>query len=120
MLRYAQRAANGLLELGVRPGERVALMMGNRPEFIWVHLGVLMIGAHSVPVNISQRGATLAHILADSDAAAVVFQEDLREAVLGVRSQLQALRHLIVQGGPSGAGADWDMERLLSLPGRRA
>ena len=77
----------GCLSLGTL-GERVALMMGNRPEFIWVHLGVLMIGAHSVPVNISQRGATLAHILADSDAAAVVFQEDLREAVLGVRSQL--------------------------------
>ncbi len=116
VLSCAQRAANGLLELGVRPGERVALMMSNRPEFIWVHLGVLMIGAHSVPVNISQRGATLAHILADSDAVAVVFQEDLRDAVLGVRSHLPALRHLVVEGGKPGRGVDWDVQRLLACP----
>ena len=71
VLANAQRAANGLLELGVRPGERVAILMGNRPEFLWAHLGILFIGALSVPVNISQRGATLQHILADSDAVAV-------------------------------------------------
>jgi carnitine-CoA ligase len=34
ILSNIQRAANGLLDLGIRPGERVALMMGNRPEFI--------------------------------------------------------------------------------------
>lgn len=114
VLSHAERAANGLLELGVRPGERVALMMGNRPEFIWVHLGILMIGAHSVPVNISQRGATLAHILADSNATAVVFQDELRDAVLAVAHELPALRHLVVCDGQPGAGVDWDVERLLS------
>ena len=114
VLSCAQRAANGLLDLGVRPGERVALMMANRPEFIWVHLGILMIGAQSVPVNISQRGAALAHILADSDAATVVFQEDLRDVVLAVRPQLPAVRYLVVQGGPAGGGVDWDVQRLLA------
>ncbi len=44
VLSNIQRAANGLLDLGVRPGERVAILMGNRPEFIWVHLGILFIG----------------------------------------------------------------------------
>src|SRR6201998_2710158 len=58
VLANAHRADNGLLELGVRPGERVAILMGNRPEFLWAHLGILFIGAHSVPVNISQRGPT--------------------------------------------------------------
>src|SRR3990172_948 len=72
-LSHIQRAANGLLELGVRPGERVAIMMGNRPEFLWVHFATGFIGALSVPVNTSQRGATLQHILADSDSVAVIF-----------------------------------------------
>lgn len=111
---YSQRAANGLLELGVRPGERVALLMSNRPEFLWAHFGILLIGAHSVPVNISQRGATLQHILADSDATAVVFQEDLRDSILAVRSDLPALRHTVVHGGRAGDGVDWDFERLMS------
>ncbi|MFL5913087.1 MAG: AMP-binding protein [Gaiellaceae bacterium] len=111
---YSQRAANGLLELGVRPGERVALLMSNRPEFLWAHFGILLIGAHSVPVNISQRGATLHHILADSGVSAIVFQEDLRDWILAVRSDLPALRHTVVQGGPAGPGVDWDFERLMS------
>lgn len=114
VLSLSQRAANGLLELGVRPGERVALMLSNRPEFIWVHLGILMIGAHSVPVNISQRGATLTHILADSDAVAVVFSEDLREVVLSVKPDVPGLRHLVVCDGRPGGDIDWDIERLLS------
>ncbi|UGS34906.1 AMP-binding protein [Capillimicrobium parvum] len=118
VLSHSQRAANGLLELGVRPGERVALMMANRPEFLWVHFGILLIGAHSVPVNISQRGRTLAYILADCDATAVVFQEDLREAVLGVRDEVPTLRHLVVADGPVGGGVDWDLERLLSADDR--
>ena len=63
VLSHTQRAANGLVALGVKPGERVAIMMGNRPEFLWVHFAINFIGAHSVPINTSQRGATLQHIL---------------------------------------------------------
>jgi len=115
-LGYALRAANGLLELGVRPGDRVALMMSNRPEFIWTHLGVLFIGGYSVPVNISQRGLTLDHILADSDTTTIVFQQDLRDVVLAARAQLPGLKHLVVADGPAGGGVDWTVERLLSAP----
>jgi carnitine-CoA ligase len=114
VLSCSQRAANGLLELGVRPGERVALLMSNRPEFLWAHFGIVLIGAHSVPVNISQRGATLQHILADSGASAVVFQEDLRDSILAVRPELPALRHTVVYGGRAGDGVDWDFDRLMS------
>src|SRR5918996_319877 len=92
VLSNAQRAANGLLELGARPGERVAILMGNRPEFLWAHLGILFIGALSVPVNISQRGRTLQHILADSDSVAVILQDDLVDALEAVRSGVSFLR----------------------------
>jgi crotonobetaine/carnitine-CoA ligase len=113
VLASSQRAANGLLELGVRPGERVAILMGNRPEFLWTHLGILFIGALSVPVNISQRGATLQHILSDSDAAAVVLQDDLVDALLAVRDGCPALRHTVVVDGKPGGGIDWDFDRLM-------
>lgn len=113
VLSAAQRAANGLLELGVRPGDRVALMMSNRPEFIWLHLGVLFVGAYSVPVNISQRGAALAHILADSAAGTVVFQADLRDEIVAIAPDLPALRHLVIADGPVGGPVQWDVDRLL-------
>jgi crotonobetaine/carnitine-CoA ligase len=116
VLSNIQRAANGLLELGVRPGERVAILMGNRPEFIWTHLGIVFIGALSVPVNTSQRGATLEHILADSDSVAMVFDE-LRDAVLAVKDRLPSLRRGWREGGRRGRLDD----RAIAGPrGRRA
>lgn len=118
VLSNARRAANGLLELGVRPGERVAILMANRPEFLWAHLGIVFIGAASVPVNISQRGPALQHILRDSGATAVIFQDDLRDALAAVAGDLPGLRHTVVFGGPAGNGADWDFERLMSAPDR--
>ncbi len=113
VLANVNRAANGLLDLGVRPGERVAIMMGNRPEFLWIHLGIVFIGALSVPVNISQRGNTLRHILSDSDSVVIVFEENLRDAVVSVREELPSLRATVVAGGGEGNGADVTIERLL-------
>lgn len=118
VLSNTQRAANGLLEAGVGPGDRVAIMMGNRPEFLWIHLGIGMLGAHSVPTNTSQRGATLRHILADSDSVAVVFDDDLRDAVVSVRTEVPSLRAAIVAGGKPGGGVDTTLEKVLSAADR--
>jgi crotonobetaine/carnitine-CoA ligase len=116
VLSNIQRAANGLLDLGVRPGERVAIMMGNRPEFVWVHLGIVFIGALSVPVNTSQRGATLEHILTNSDSVVVVFEEELKDAVLAVKDQLPSLRATVVADGQAGNGVEWTIDRLFDQP----
>jgi carnitine-CoA ligase len=118
VLSHVQRAANGLVEAGVRPGDRVAIMMGNRPEFLWIHLGINFIGAHSVPTNTSQRGATLRHILADSDSVAVVFENELRDAVVAVRGEVPTLKSAIVADGKAGGGVDTTLEKVLSAPDR--
>ena len=116
VLANVQRAANGLLELGVRPGDRVALLLPNCPEFLWAHLAIIFIGAHSVPVNTSQRGQTLAHILFDSDAVAVLVHEDLRDALLSVKHSCPMLRSTVVLEGKAGDGIDWDFDRLMEGP----
>jgi crotonobetaine/carnitine-CoA ligase len=118
VLSNIQRAANGLAELGLRPGERVALMMGNCPEFIWTHFAVAFLGAHSVPVNISQRGPALQYILADAEVTTVIVQEDLRDLVVGLRPQLPTVRHTVVVGGKAGDGMDWDFDRVMDAPDR--
>jgi carnitine-CoA ligase len=118
VLSHTQRAANGLVALGVRPGERVAIMMGNRPEFLWVHFAINFIGAHSVPINTSQRGATLQHILANSDSVAVVFENVLRDAVMSVKDKVPTLRASVVADGPAGGGVDLTLEKLLDHPDR--
>jgi len=110
------RAANGLIALGIKPGDRVAIMMGNRPEFMWIHFATSFIGAFSVPVNTSQRGATLQHVLGDSDSAAVIFEEPLRDAVLAVKQRVPGLKHTVIADGKAAAGVDWSLERLFDHP----
>lgn len=116
VLAYANRAANGWLELGVRPADPVAILLGNCPEFIWAYLGLLFIGAGPVPVSTAQRGVTLRHILADSGARAAIVSDPLRSAFDEARSACPDLAHTVVVGGPAGGGFDWDADRLLAAP----
>ncbi len=111
---YANRAANGWLELGVRPADRVAILLPNCPEFIWAYLGLLFVGAGPVPVNTAQRGVTLHHILADSGASAAIVSDSLRSSFDAARADCPDLAHAVVVGGPAGGGIDWDVDRLLS------
>ena len=66
MRRSAERAghvAAGLKDLGVTEGERVAIMMGNRSEFLYAWFGILKLGAIEVPIHDAARGPGISHIL---------------------------------------------------------
>lgn len=114
VLDAARQVANGLVERGVKPGERVALMLPNRPEFLWAHFGIVFAGALSVPVNISQRGATLEYILHDSGAVAAIFADDLRDVVVSATVGCPELRTLVTVDGARDAVVQHTFEDLMS------
>jgi crotonobetaine/carnitine-CoA ligase len=114
VLSAMSRVANGLLELGVRPGDRVVIMMRNRPEFLWSHLGIIMLGAHSVTINTSQRGETLRHMLADSRAKAVIVEAGLEDVVVDVKAAIGTIEHVITLGGQPGPGVSVTFDRLMA------
>jgi fatty-acyl-CoA synthase len=66
------RAARGLIHLGIQPGEKVSLWMPNRPE--WLHLlyGAAKIGAVVVPINTRFRTADLEYVVRQSDSATLI------------------------------------------------
>ncbi len=107
-LSNTQRVANGLLEQGVRPGDKVAIMMGNRPEFLWTHFAANFIGASSVPINIAQRGPSLVHILADSGSSIVVVDGTLSDIVASVRKDTPSLSKAVVVDGKLSGGIDFN------------
>src|SRR5439155_16303235 len=74
-------AANRFRGVGVEPGDRVAIMLPNSPEYLFAYFGALAAGAATVPVNTAQRGAALEHILRDSGSVAIVLDESLRDLV---------------------------------------
>src|SRR6202000_2927502 len=57
---WSRQLARGLYGIGVRPGDRVALVIDNRPEFVAVKLAGARPGAVGVPVNFSYRRAEMA------------------------------------------------------------
>jgi malonyl-CoA/methylmalonyl-CoA synthetase len=83
-------------ELGVAPGDRVALFLGNCPEFVAAYLGAHMAGAIVVLVNAAYRRTELAHILADSGTKIVVTDEAGAREVAGVRGELPGLSEILV------------------------
>src|SRR5947208_10811999 len=73
--RGVDRLARGLIALGVKPGEKVALWMVNRPEFIEAMFAVMKIGAVLVPINTRLRTEDTAYILGQSDSSTLLIAD---------------------------------------------
>jgi crotonobetaine/carnitine-CoA ligase len=79
--------AQALRERGVGPGDRVAVMLDNQPEFPLVWLALMRLGAAMVPLNVRYRSADAGHVVSDSGAVFAVTSPayaDLLRAVADV------------------------------------
>lgn len=74
----AREVARGLLALGVRPGDRVALLMTNRLEWPVIAFGVFQIGATLVPLSSWYRAWDLDHVLRHCRAKVLISLESFR------------------------------------------
>ena len=91
-----RRTALGLLEQGLHPGERVALLSENRPEWAIVDYACLTAGLTDVPLYPSLPAQQLAPMLVDSGvAAAFVSTVEQAAKIASIRDQLPALRMVI-------------------------
>lgn len=86
--REAQRVAAGLQKAGIEPGDRVALLIGNRIEFLNWWLGAAMRGTVSVPLNTAMRGSVLEHMLGLSSPSIVVTETEFAADVHGALANL--------------------------------
>jgi long-chain acyl-CoA synthetase len=75
----AGRLAASLAADGVSAGERVVMLVSNRPEFVTVLLAVLRLGAIAVPVSVREQADGLAYVLGQCGAAAIVFDDELAD-----------------------------------------
>jgi long-chain acyl-CoA synthetase len=98
--RYAdrvRRVAHGLRELGVQPGDRVAIHGENRPEWVIADLAIQGIGAVSVGVYPTSPAAEVEYLLAHSESVVLVAEdEEQLDKALAVRERLPDLRHIVL------------------------
>jgi long-chain acyl-CoA synthetase len=98
--RYASEVASvatGLQGLGVGKGDRVVLMMRNRPEFHVADLAVLFLGATPISIYNSSSADQVAYLAGHCDAkVAIVEDPGFLERFTAVADQLPALKHKVV------------------------
>ncbi len=97
----AARRAGALAAQGVKRGDRVAILCGNRAEFMEIVLGCAWLGAVAVPINTASRGMQLEHILRNSSARLLVAESHLVEAVHALATQDLPLATISVIGEPT-------------------
>lgn len=105
------RIANALLELGIKSGERVAMHIDNRPEFIFGFLGIMRAGAVLVPTNVMYTAPEMKHILGDSGARAVIVQDEFEEKMLGL--DLPSLEFIIGLENPQNPNSNCLSDMML-------
>lgn len=92
--------ANGLHDLGLRKGDKICLLMTNRPEYTVTFIAAATLGIVSSPMNPAYKDREVGYQLENSEASAIVVQRELLPLLQLVLSQksLPNLKHVIVTG----------------------
>ena len=121
------RIAGGLTALGLRRGDRLAVILQNRLEMASLHWACQFAGIVVTPLNWRIKPEELDYCLADADAAAIVFDDVAANTVAGAAAARRVPRIAIgkidgatcrfedLQGGPNGFGPRAGPEDLSLL-----
>src|SRR5215208_5127653 len=86
--------ARGLHELGVRRGDTIALLLGNRPEFHIADLAAMTLGATPFSIYQTFTPDQIAYIVGDAGARLAIVEEAHLERFRAARADLPALEHV--------------------------
>ena len=106
LVRSSRRLAVALLDLGLKPRERVVVQLPNTPEFVIAYLALNWMGAIPVMALRAHRHTEVRHFIRASGASAylvpdVVGTFDYRSMAAEMAAEFPCLRHVIVAGEPA-------------------
>ncbi len=94
--RRANQVANGLIGLGIQPGDRVALFIHNLPIFMEAYYGILKAGASVVPLNPLYKPGELEYIFNDSGARAILTFGPFAQVALAAQANAPQMQYVVV------------------------
>ena len=113
----ANRLSNALAALGVQRGDRVALILPQRPETAIAYMAIFQMGAVALPLSHLFGPDALEFRMNHAEASVAIVEPTTLPHLLAVRDRLVALRHVIGVGGARESGVQgW--EALLQKAGR--
>jgi long-chain acyl-CoA synthetase len=115
MDRTVSLVACALLEMGVKIGDKVAILSENRPEWVYADLAILSCGAVTVPIYATDSESEIEFILKDSGARIVFASDQEKLKKILAASESAALKRLIsFQGSPNADPLVTVFENLLA------
>lgn len=109
------RIGTALIELGIRPGDRVALHFTNGLEIVSGYYACFKIGAVAVPLNVRLKGPELEYILNHCGARLYIGQSGLFPKVNAVRGALTSVERFFIAGNSSAFPGVRPLEELTSF-----
>jgi hypothetical protein len=102
---WANKVANWARGVGLGKGSVVALLMENRPEYIFTWLGLAKVGCAAALINNGLRGKSLVHCISIAGAGRVIVSPACAAAAAEVADELPAVEWLRWDGDGSGSGS---------------
>ncbi|MCB9138646.1 MAG: long-chain fatty acid--CoA ligase [Caldilineaceae bacterium] len=115
--KQSNRFAHALIDMGVKPGDRVAVMLPNLPETVVAFYGILKAGGIVVNTNPTYTPRELHHQLADSGAETIIIMSGLYQRLQQIRDQVN-VRNVIVADVPD--SLSWPFNKLVERQVRSA
>jgi crotonobetaine/carnitine-CoA ligase len=108
------RIANGLARLGIGKDDKVALLLPNSLEAVYLWFACSKLGAVDVPINLASRGFFLSHVINDSDAKLMVIDYELIDRLADIHTEVPKLEKVIVwsRGGSIGQLPELNVELI--------
>jgi len=105
----ANRLSNALEALGVRRGERVAIILPQRPEAAIAYMAIFQMGAVALPLSHLFGPDALEYRLSHAGASVAIVEPGTLPNLWAVKERLEALRHVIGVGGARESGVQpWE------------
>ena len=114
-----RRCAAALAERGIAAGDRVALLVGNRAEFVVALFAVLRLGAIAVPLSTRYQNPEIAFALSDCGASLLIHDADLAPR-LPAPDQVPGVRRRVVVGDAASRHPDQAEPWRALAPARAA
>jgi crotonobetaine/carnitine-CoA ligase len=94
--RISNRIANGLRQLGLGKGDKIATFLPNCLEDVYLWFGMSKAGIIDVPVNLANKGDFLTYIINNSDSKAIVIDSQLIDRLKFIENELPKLEKVII------------------------
>jgi len=96
----SDKVAKGFQSLGVKKGDKVAIIMDNRPEFLFLWFGLSKLGAIEVPINTAHKGDLLIHMIDTAQCSLMVVESKYLDRVEPVLEDLPGIEKVVVLNVP--------------------